>query len=57
MDNSEKQDLVKDICVLNGCSDGFGPWCRRCGFNRKELERRESLPLEADSDGLYRKRV
>lgn len=57
MDNSEKQDLVKDICVLNGCSDGFGPWCRRCGFNRKELERRESLPLEVDSDGLYRKHV
>lgn len=57
MDNSEKQDLVKDICVQNGCSDGVGPWCCRCGFNRKELERRKSLPLAVDSDGLYRKHV
>lgn len=57
MDNTEKKDLVKDICVQNGCSDGVGPWCRRCGFNRKELERRKSLPLEVDSDGLFRKHV
>lgn len=46
-----------DLCFLGSCRDGAGPWCKKCGFNMKEAERREKLPLVADKDGVYRKHV
>ena len=40
------------------CQLGRGAWCKRCGFNRDEYERRKALPLVKDPrTGLHTKFV
>lgn len=44
-------------CNMAGCSAGEGPWCARCGFNKREDERRKKLPLVEGTDGICRKLI
>ncbi len=57
MMGSEKQNAVKEVCLKDCCTDGYGPWCKECGWNVNEAERRKDIPLVLDSDGLYRKHI
>ena len=57
MMGSEKQNAVKEVCLKDGCTDGYGPWCKECGWNVNETERRKDIPLVLDRDGLYRKHI
>ena len=50
-------ETPKEYCILQGCTDGQGPWCIRCGHNKYENERRRRLPLVTGEDGLSRKYV
>lgn len=54
----EKQNsTAKETCINGGCAHGHGPWCKKCGWNVNEAERRKGIPLVLDGDGLYRKHV
>ena len=43
----------KPNCLMGSCT--MGGDCERCGFDRKEDERRKKLPLTLCEDGLMRK--
>lgn len=51
-------------CLRGGCdawacshnhTAEFHAFCKRCGFNRGEDERRRKIPFTRSEDGLYRK--
>lgn len=49
-------ELLKK-CSLQGCeyNDSVTAKCKHCGFFSEEAERRKTLPLIEDGDGLRRK--
>lgn len=49
------EKFYADQCLLACCRHGGGPWCKHCGWNVKEVERREAIPLTLGEDGLRRK--
>lgn len=44
------------VCLLRGCDAEIRD-CGTCGWNKREAERRRSLPLTRCVDGLRRKLV
>lgn len=45
------------VCSNPSCTTGPGNDCKLCGFNMEEAERRKTLPLIADENGIRRKYV
>lgn len=48
----EKQ-YVQCTMRMENCTSKY-KHCEGCGFERKEAQRRKSLPLEQNKDGLWR---
>lgn len=57
--NDKDKNWPPENCLRNGCQDGYvnAEYCKYCGFDKDEHERRLKLPLVKGADGLRRMNV